>query len=339
VFISPEWEDVALYCVRTLIKYGDEIRPHAPPEERGLLILVSRLNSTYGRCAQAQDYDEKIIVIKHTDRDEVTDATVYQAQGLAYPTFYSWLTKGGKVKGILKRWGITEDGLADGPAYQLSPGFTRHSRQNALALDPHVSTPALQRDLNHREADTHLTYQHCLGEANDSLLKKIKEGKLMGRGAEWLSELLGLETQTSPRHHAFKPGCPSPIPPRVLALIKSNLEFVRHNRVPEGICVSPQGPGGCAEFLNCTSGAEGGCHCFAVDVDDPQMLRALNDKAAEERRLQQESASAGKVVQAQKRDTHARRTEELRDEAMRRASKETLAELRRWQAEVREKGL
>lgn len=339
VFISPEWEDVALYCVHTLVKYGDEIRRHVPPEEWGLLILVSRLNSTYGRCTPARDYDEKITVIKNPVRGEAIGAAAYQAHALAYPTFYSWLTKGGKVKGLFKRWAITEDGLADGPAYRLAPSFTRHSRQNALALDPHVSTPALQRDLNHREPDTHLTYQHNLREINDSLLEKIQEGKLMGRGAEWLSELLGDKTGSAPTRSGFKPGCPGSLTPRMRTLIKSNPEFVQINRVPEGICASPYGPAGCSEFLKCTCAAERGCQFFAVDVDDAWMLQALNDKAAEGRRLQQESASAGKVVQAQKRDTQARRTEELRDEAIRRASAETLATLRRLQTEVEEKGL
>jgi hypothetical protein len=339
VLISPEWEDLALYCVRSLVRYGDEVRQFAAPEERGLLILVSSLNSTNWINRRYRSYEETITLVKPPGRVESKNAAVGRTYGLKSRNFNSWINGDGRFKGVMELWGITEDGSADGPVYRLLPSYTRHTRHDAVAVDPHVSSTALQRDLNHREPDTQFTYQHSLDETNDSLLEKIRAGKLMGRGAEWLSELLGLETQTSPERHAFKPGRPSLVPPRVLALIKSNPEFVQRNRVPQGICASPHGPAGCSEFLNCTSAAEGGCYCFTVDVDDPRMLQALKDKAAEERRLQQESASAGKVVQSQKRDTQARRTEVLRDEALRRASQETLAKLRGWQNEVEEKGL
>lgn len=339
VFVSPEWEDIALYCVRELAKYSDEVRQHAAPEERRQLIVVSPLNATYGKYSVTMSNEEEITVIQGPDVCGGTGGAVYQAYGLTSVAYRWWLNGNGKVKGVFKSWGITVGGTPDGPAYRLLPDYTRHSRHSALAVDPNVSSLALQRDLNHREADTQIAYQHSLDETNDSLLEKIKAGKLMGPGAEWLAEVLGLETQASPERHAFKPGRPSPVPPRVLALIRNNPEFVRRNRVPQGICASPHGPTGCSEFLNCTSAAEGGCHCFMTDVDDPQMLQALNGQAAEERRLQQESISAGKVVQAQKRDTQARRTEEFRDEAMRRASEEALAALRRMQTEVEEKGL
>lgn len=339
VLISPEWEDLALYCVRSLVRYSDEVRQFAAPEERGLLILVSSLNSTNWINRRYRSYEETITLVKPPSRGGSKNAAGGRTYGLKSKNFNSWLNGDGRFKGIMELWGITEDGSADGPVYRLLPSYTRHTRHTALAVDPGISSSALRDDLNHREVDEQFAYQHGLDETNDSLLEKIKAGKLMGRGAEWLSELLGLETQTSPERHAFKPGRPSPVSPRVLALIKSNPEFVQRNRVPQGICASPHGPAGCSEFLNCTSAAEGGCHCFMVDVDDPQMLQALKDKAAEERRLQQESASAGKVVQAQKRDTQARRTEVLRDEALRRASQETLAKLRGWQTEVEEKGL
>ena len=339
VLISPEWEDIALYCVRSLVKYGDEIRLHAAPEERGLLILVSRLNWTYWTCPKYRAYEVTITVVKPPGRGKSKGATVVRAFGLKAVNFYGWLNGYAKVKGVMELWGITEDGSADGPIFHFLPDYTRHTRHSALAVDPSITSSALQRDLNHREPDSQIAYQHGLDETNDSLLEKIKAGKLMGRGTEWLAEVLGLETQASPERNAFKPGCPSPMPPRVLALMKNNPKFVQLNRVPKGICGSPHGPAGCTEFLNCTSAAEGGCPCFMTDVDDPQMLRELNDQAAEERRLQQESASAGKVVQAQKLDTQARRTEEMRDEAMGRASEETLAKLRGWLTEVEEKGL
>jgi hypothetical protein len=339
VFISPEWEDVALYCVRTLITYGDEIRKYASPEERDQLILVSPLNLTYGRCARTWPDEDVITAMHGSDVDEVEGGMASKAYGLTPSYFRLWLNGTRRVKGVLESWGITEDGAADGAAYRLFLSYTRHTRQNALTLDPHVSSSALQHDLNHREPDTQFAYQHSLLEINDALLNKIKDGKLLGRGGEWLSVLLGVESRSPSDQSRFTSGQPRPLDPRMLALIKNNPTFVRLNRVPGGVCTSPQGPGGCTEFLNCTSTAEGGCHCFAVDVGDVRMLHELNGRAAEERRLQQESAAAGRVVQSQKRDTQARRTEDLRDEALRRASQEKLTELRNFQREIEEAGL
>jgi hypothetical protein len=223
--------------------------------------------------------------------------------------------------------------------YRLLPKYTRHTRHSALALDPQTSLVARQRDLNQLDRDAHIPYQHRLSENNDSLLAKMKEGKFFGRGVEWLSMLLDIETQTSAPQRSFQPGCPTPITPRMQALVRNNPLFFKQNRVPCGICVLPDGPGGCAEFLNCTSSAEGGCHSFMVDVSDPQMLHELNNKVDEERQLLEESTSAGRVVQAQKRATLARRTEDLRDEAMRRATEETLISLHRIQSEIEEEGL
>jgi hypothetical protein len=340
VFISPDWEDIALYCVRTLVRYGDEVRQYAAPEERGQLILVSPLNSTYGICARTWPDEEIITSVQGSDDDEkIEGGTAYKAYGLTSHALRLWLNGTVQVKSVLKSWGITEDGSADGAAYRLLPSYTRHTRHHALTLDTQVSSSALQYDLNHREPDAQFAYQHSLLETNDSLLNKIKEGKLMGSGAEWLSVLLGVENQLPSVQSKLTPGQPSPLDPRMLALIKGNPKFVRLNRVPGGVCVSPQGPGGCAEFLNCTSAAEGGCHCFAVDVDDVQMLHELNGKAAEDRRMQQESAAAGRLVQSQKRETQARRTEDLRDEALRRASEQKLNELRKFRREIEEKGL
>ena len=49
VYISPEWQDLVLYCVRSLCVYSDEIRDFAPPAEQHLLILISAWNWTAGR--------------------------------------------------------------------------------------------------------------------------------------------------------------------------------------------------------------------------------------------------------------------------------------------------
>lgn len=336
VFISPNWEDLALYCVRELVKYSDEIRHLAVPEERGLLILVSGLNWTGGKRKPPA---APISGVNPPEVDDSKGRAVYRAYPLDAGNFEAWVNGCEGRKGVLKLWGITADGSADGPPYHLPLSYTRHTRHSAVALDPQTSLLARQRDLNHRDRDAQFAYQHRLRENNDSLLAKIKEGKLFGRGVEWLSVVLDVGIPASSPAPSFQPGRPSPMTPRMLSLVRNNPLFIQQNRVPCGICVSPNGPSGCAEFLNCTSAGEGGCHSFVVDVSDARMLHELNNKADGERRLHQDSTSAGRVVQAQKRATQARRTEDLRDEALRRASKETLAALRRIQSEIEEEGL
>lgn len=318
VFISPEWEDIALYCVRELVKYSDEVRHLATPEEQEQLILVSLANSTKGWHAKS---------------------TPLQAYSLTYSNFNAWLNGIERRTGILTRWNITADGTPDGPIYRFLTNYARHTRQSALALDSEISPLARQQDLNHQDLDMQFAYQHRLRENNDALLEKIKEGKLLGRGLEWLSELLGVKTQGASPQTGYKVGGPAPMSPRMQALVINNPKFIQRNRVPCGICTWPQGPGGCAEFLNCTSAEEGGCHYFVVDVSDVQMLNELNEKADDDRQLHLASASAGRVVQAQRRKTLASRTEDLRNEAMRRASEVTLAKLRIIRNKIDEEGL
>lgn len=339
VFISPEWEDIALYCVHELVKYSDEIRHLAAPEERRLLILVSRLNWTYGLYARSKPPAKHKRIIKCNDSAKTSDSSVNYAYLLDSENYKVWLNGCDVRTGVLELWGITSDGSTNGPVYRLLLSYTRHTRHSALALDPQTSLVARQRDLNHQDRDGQFAYQHRLLENNDTLLNKIKEGKLLGRGVEWLSVLLEVDISATPVQSSYKPGCPSPMTPRMLLLIKNNPMFLQLNRVPGGICMWPQGPGGCAEYLNCTSASEGGCHSFFLDVDDVQMLKELTDKAEKERRMYKESETAGRTVQAQKRAIPAHRTEELRNESMRRSSKETLLKLRRMQSEIEEQGL
>jgi hypothetical protein len=337
VFISPEWEDLTLYCVRELIKYSDEVRRFAAPEEQGLLILVSRLNRTYW----LSDRPSSVVNGKPsvTNPNALKVAAGNRAYLLKYETLNRWMNGYGRRKGVLELWAITVDGSADGPVYRLLSTYARHTRHSAVALDPQVSLLARQRDLNQRDPDAQFHYQHRLVENNDALLEKMREGNLIGRGVEWLAELLGGSDVVASSQHSFQSGRPSAMTPRIYMLVKNNPIFLQHNRVPCGICTLPQGPGGCTEFLNCTTAGEGGCHFFVIDVSDPQILYELNNKAEEERRLHGESASAGRVVQAQKRAALACRAEGLRDEAMRRASKETLIELHRLQSKIEEEGL
>jgi hypothetical protein len=127
--------------------------------------------------------------------------------------------------------------------------YTRHTRHSAVALNPQVSLLARQRDLNQRDPDAQFHYQHRLAENNDALLEKMREGTLSGRGVEWLAELLGVGDGVVSSQSSFQSGRPSAMTPRIYALVKNNPIFLQHNRVPSGICTSPQGPGGCAELL------------------------------------------------------------------------------------------
>ncbi len=156
---------------------------------------------------------------------------------------------------------------------------------------------------------------------------------MCGGGAKWLVDLLG---DAKP---GFSNGHPTTMTPRWRALVQNNPLFLQLNRVPCGFCVLPKGPGGCTEFLNCTGAEEGGCPCFVVDSEDARMLSELDRKASTERRWQLESATAGHIVQAGKHEVQARRAEELRDEAMRLASTETVAELCRLQDEIDEEDM
>jgi hypothetical protein len=249
------------------------------------------------------------------------------AFGLRAGSFAVWLNGDGKVKGIFERLGITADGSVEGRPYRMTPHFMRHTRHSALALDPVVPLMTRQNDLNHRDPKMQFAYQHRLSENNGALLAKIKEGKLVGRGVGWLCEVLGIGGGLAGDPRGFSPGAPALLTPEWRARIRNNPAFFRLNRVPEGICTHPEGPTGCTEFMNCTTAAEGGCHCFVVDADDELMLLEMDVAAAEDRRLESAASDAGRTVEAGRHGVLARRTEDLRDEAMRRASRETLEKL------------
>jgi hypothetical protein len=328
VLISREWEDLAGYCVRELAAYSDEVRHLASPEERGLLILVSPLNWTWGSYARLWPAGFGVGTIPEGAKVKFRgeDAAAF---GLGYSGFVSWMN-GTKIrKGIFELLGITADGSDEGPPYRLETKFMRHTRHSALALDPDISLSARQNDLNHLNRNMQFAYQHRLTENNDLLLEKIKEGKLVGRGVEWLCEMLGINLGKTVAISRFTPGTPSVMTPEWRARIRNSPAFYRLNRVPKGLCIQPQGPAGCAEFMNCTTATEGGCHCFVVDADDELMLLELDVAADDDRRLERVNSDAGRKVAAGRYEVLARRTEELRDEAMRHASEETLKKLRR----------
>jgi hypothetical protein len=135
VYISTEWEDVATYCVRELLKYSDEIRERAHPKEARLLILVSTANLTARKKASDAAANATVTPIANG-----TEAPM--VSGLRTYNLRHWLNgvKSGKVSdGVLKKWGITTDGRAESPIYDLGLTFARHTRQSALALNPQIS--------------------------------------------------------------------------------------------------------------------------------------------------------------------------------------------------------
>ena len=310
------------------VKYSDEIRERAHPKEAGLLILVSTANLTAERVGADAAPNA-------TPAPAGTGADSPSVRGLIVERLNRWLNgmEGGVSDGVLKKWGITADGRPESPIYELGLSFIRHTRQSALALDPQIPLLVRQRDLNHNDTNAQFAYQHRLAENHEALLRKIGEGKLCGGGAKWLADLLGDNTA------GFSEGSPTVMTPRWRSLVQNNPLFLQLNRVPCGLCVLPKGPGGCTEFLNCTGAEEGGCPCFVVDSDDARMLSELDRKASTERRRQLESATAGRTVQAGKHEVQARRAEALRDEALRRASAEMVAELRRLQDEMDEEDM
>lgn len=341
VYVSSEWEDLVNYCVGELIAYGDRVRHLASPEERDLLILVSQCERTKGTLRDENSIRDVPRCGRKRGEAGTRHAGNCIATALTANALSVWLNGqwSGKTKGVLEEWKITADGSTNGAVYRMRLGDVRHSRHSALALDRQIDPLTLQRDLNHNERNMQFAYQHRLQESNDALLKKIKEGKIVGHGGEWLANLSGLPLQGTDARPCYKGGCPSALTPRFRNLLKNNPLFMQMNRVPGGICGLPQGPEGCLEYMNCTCAGEGGCSLFMTDVTDEQMLLELDGMAREQRRLQEESAAAGRVVQAEKREVRAGRTEALRDEALRRASREMVERLTERRREIELKGV
>lgn len=332
VYISPEWEDLACYCVRELVKYGDEVRRFALPEESDLLILVSTWNWTLWSFSKRAIASKTIPDFTRGGALGGRARPRYKGKnrtsGLSYAALCSWANgqKGSSPAraarwGAMRLWNITLDGSAAGDIFRLYTHHARHTRHSALSLDPQVSLEAKQFDLNHAGPSQQLAYQHHLSQRNQEILAKVKGGSLLGKGVDVLKDLLA-PRRLPVLQPGFSPGSPSALDERWRMLIAKSPHFVQLNRVPCGFCVMPQGPAACPEFLNCTECDEGGCKWFVTDADDEVMLAEIDDRAGGHRKLQQESAARGRSVQAGKSEVLARRTEQLRDEALRTASRE-----------------
>jgi hypothetical protein len=240
VYISPEWESLATYCVRQLISYGDEVRRLAPPSEQGLLILVSKLNLT------AYAHSSKPVNVVSIEPGEAADGKDAVARGLNFVEFNRWLNGFNDVRkrypGFLDQWNITYDGSDESQAFHLKTSYARHTRQSVLAGDPQITALARQRDLNHDCRDAQFSYQHVLDEENKVLTTKVMNGSLSGRSMKSLDELLGILPEESGDD---QPALVTILSPRLEALIENNPAYFERNRVELGVCGDSEGSDGC----------------------------------------------------------------------------------------------
>jgi hypothetical protein len=359
VYISPEWEDVTVYCVDELGRYGDQVRSFAKPEESHLLILVSTWNWTRGpkfrdAIVPAEDQDftkagsQGSTYGLHSPRHTYFKKHAY---ALSYHSLYYWLngcrTATKQYYSVMHQWKITIDGLPEGEIYKLCTHFARHTRQTVLASNPQIPIITRQRDLNHTDRNMQVHYQHQGKEQNERLLERMHEGGLFGKAAEAFREIPELEMlggaglDISEPRTKFQPGRPRIMDERWSGLYKEHRRLIENAaRVPGGICSKPDGgPRGCKEYMNCMNAHEGGCAHFCTDPNDPEMMDEVFDTACELRDKQQVSEAAGRAVQAGKEEVLARRAEEFRDEALKRSPPEVVARLKMRLQTIKERGI
>lgn len=360
VYISPEWEEVIVYCVSELCRYSDQVRSFAEPEEHDLLILVSMWNWTKGTvfrnaivAADDQDFTKKGAHggNKKWPRRKRNKKFNKHAHGLSYQSFSGWLTrreeKTRRTFGVMQEWKITTDGSAKGKIYRLCTNYARHTRQTVLAREPQVTLLTKQRDLNHTDRNMQVHYQHQAKEQNKRLLARMREGGLFGKATEAFREIpelvmLGVEGRdTSETKAKFQPGRPRIMDERWRYLYREHRRlFENASRVPGGICSKPDGgPRGCKEYMNCTNAHEGGCVHFCTDPSDQEMMGEVVDNASMLRDKQRASEAAGRAVQAGKDEVLACRAEDFRDGALRRSPSEVIAHLKKRLQTIKEKGL
>jgi len=332
VYVSSAWHDLVRYCVKTILFYSDEVRHLALPEEQHFFILVSTWNLTCGPRSGHSPATERDTAYEHFHLNEHNEKRPLRhmqqkAQPLSYNSFSGWLTgygtsanRDGHDPAIFHLWGITVDGSEGGDIYHMCTKQARHTRQTVLAQDPSISPLIRQRDLNHTSRDTQLAYQHQLRQDHAKLRERIAGQQLHWLGTHWLEHCLGLVEPGA--HSAFRQGQPALFDARWRALLVNNPQFVQANRVPCGLCAFPQGPEACPEFMHCTEATDRGCAWFLTDPNDMHMQSELARRAKEHREKQQESAAAGRTVQAHRYAVMAERTERLRDEALQKASDE-----------------
>lgn len=256
VFISPEWEDLATYCIRQLIAYGDEVRGSAHPDEQSLLILVSDTNMTASDDMTVQRTAGGVAktgchlsaarakAVVHADKSAT-------ARGIAFDQFNRWLNGSERTKrgervhspGFMDKWHVTRDGSLGSEIFHLSTLYARHTRQSVLAGDHRVTPTSRSHDLNHNGRDAQFNYQHVLDEENSALTTKVTNGSLSGRSMKSLDELLGIPREESAG--GSRPALVTILSPRLEALIENNPAYFERNRVRLGVCGDSEGRDRC----------------------------------------------------------------------------------------------
>jgi hypothetical protein len=264
VYVSKKWEDLVTYCVKELIRYSDEVRNLAKPEERELLILVSTSNWTKGTHMGSVPVIDDVQDSRGDGANLNLPTRALPARqrttGLSYTAFYDWLNHCGHNHklGIFCIWKITTDGKSGGPIYKMRTHNGRHTRQTALANDPKIPLLARQRDLNVADRDVLFAYQHNRKKQFKDLLRKAEEGVLVGKGLEWLWQLLNERLEESRRPvKGNESDCEEEA--HWDTLIKSSPILQQIKRVFGGCCLLPEGPEFCKEYLRCTEARDGGC--------------------------------------------------------------------------------
>jgi len=333
VYVSPEWEGLVRYCIQTLLQYSDEVRHLAPSDDAERLILVSSWNWTAGYMSQEAPVNEEVtdLAARFAALSRLREYPSVQrcklpATILTYNAFCGWLngkgTPGSRdcMLGILATWQITTNGAADGPIYRLHTHQARHTRQTVLASDPGVPLAARQYDLNQHLSDMQFPYQHAFREQQHRLQDKLHQGRLVGPASEWYAHITSLPERDGTAQASFHSGHPRLLNDRWRLLVVNNPQFFQTHRVFGGLCALPEGPGGCAEYLNCAEAHDDGCAWFACNPDDEDMLLELALRVRGLRTQAEESTARGKTVQAEKYEVMAERAERVQQRVLQQTS-------------------
>lgn len=337
VYISTEWEEVASYCVRELLKYSDEVRDFAAEEEKSLFILVSTWNRTAGDLAAKATYEDDVRLVASMADPKRKASQV--AKALSYSNFHWWLNgcRSRNSPSIFEKWKVTVDGTTEGTVYKHRTHFGRHTRQDILAADPSIPRKTLQQDLNHNTLEEQIVYQHGLKKHFKALLEKAKAGELIGRGLSWLAEVTGfsLSSKEVSCHQTGQPILAN-LDERWQNLIKNNPRFIQVCRVPCGYCSLPQGPGSCSEYLNCLESSEDGCLWFFTDPTDEQLVMEIEQRVSTHELQYQESLASGHKVKASKIEILLNRAKQIQDTVLERTTPIILDRLKARQQKIRD---
>jgi hypothetical protein len=309
VYISHAWEDLAIYCIHNLIRYGDEVRQFAAPEEKELLILVAPWNLTWGYFANASPVNEEGLDFTrqggvkggYQKRDL---ARIKGTTALSYGSFRSWLSGKENQKnpekssiGILEQWGITVDGLADSSVYRMHSHQARHTRQSTLALDPNIPFVTRQRDMNHRDPNMQFAYHHIIEEKNHEIILLVTESPLRGKPMRFLNEILGIkvgseEIEGGEELTSYELNLVTLITPRLQKLIERNPMYFERNYVSLGLCAEAEL---CDEYKKRNMGKTTNSGAISPKTVSKEPVRNSSRKTAKV--TQPEEVSSSKIVE------------------------------------------